>query len=123
MTRRVLVVDDAPDIRAVARMCLERVRGWAVLEAASGREAVAMALAEQPDAVLLDVHMPREDGLATFARLQQDERTSAIPVLLLTARQDDAAQPWPDGIRGVLAKPFDPLALAQQVSDALGWSE
>ena len=124
MTRRVLVVDDEPDIRAVARLSLERVGGWQVLEASSGHEGVAVAAEQQPDAVLLDVMMPGTDGPATFALLRGDARTEAIPVLLMTARAERAErESWlGQGVHGVLAKPFDPMLLPAQVADALGWS-
>ena len=124
MTRRVLVVDDEPDIRAVARLSLERVGGWQVLEATGAAEALALAATERPDAVLLDVMMPVTDGLATFALLRADPRTQGIPVLLLTARAERAehARWLAAGVRGVLAKPFDPLLLPTQVAEALGWA-
>ena len=124
MTRRLLVVDDAPDLRAVARLSLERVGGWQVLEAASGADAVELAAAERPDAVLLDVHMPRLDGPATFALLAGDPRTSGIPVVLLTARAEegDREQWLASGVRGVLTKPFDPVRLTEQVAELLGWT-
>jgi len=88
VTRCVLVVDDEPDIRAVARLSLERVGGLRVIEASSGMEALDIVAASQPDAVLLDVMMPRVDGPTTYALLQADPRTRDIPVLLLTARAD-----------------------------------
>jgi CheY-like chemotaxis protein len=123
VTRRLLVVDDEPDIRAVVRLSLERIGGWQVLEATCAKEAVALAAAERPDAVLLDVMMPLIDGPATFALLQSDPKTRDIPVLLLTARAEGAQHDaWlAAGVRGVLAKPFDPLQLPVQVAEALGW--
>ena len=120
MTRRVLVVDDAEDIRAVARMSLERLAGWEVTEAATGSDAVELAAAQQPDAVLLDVHMPGLDGEQTLALLHADPRTRDIPVLLLTARTGPAVER--PGLRGVVAKPFDPLRLADHIASALGWT-
>ena len=123
MTRRVLLVDDEPDVRAVARLALEHVGGWQVLEAASGLAGVELAVDEQPDAVLLDVMMPGLDGLATYALLQEDPRSSGIPVVLLTARLDrEAREQWlAMGVQGVLGKPFDPMRLSADVADVLGW--
>lgn len=57
-TRRMLVIDDEPDIRAIARLGLERAGGWTVYTAECGEGGIAVAPAEQPDAVLLDVMMP-----------------------------------------------------------------
>lgn len=124
MTRRVLLIDDEDDIRAVARMSLERIGGWEVLEASSGPAGVELAALHRPDAVLLDVMMPDVDGPATFRLLDADARTHGIPVLLLTARGDhpERARWTAQGVAGVLAKPFDPLQLARQVSQALGWA-
>ncbi len=124
MSVYILVVDDEPDIRAIARLSLGRIGGWEVLEAASGPEAVRLAAEQQPDIVLLDVMMPAVDGVATFLLLQEQESTRSIPVLLLTGRSDPAESAgWIAlGVRAVLVKPFDPMTLADQVAEALGWS-
>lgn len=124
-SKRILVIDDAEDIREVAQISLELVGGWEVLTASSGREGVAKALAEQPDAILLDVMMPDQDGPTTFKQLQANCDTQHIPVILLTAKAQ-ACNPrkLADlGIVTVIAKPFEPLSLASQVARALGWSE
>ena len=122
--KRVLLVDDEPDIREVAQISLEMVAGWTVLTATSGSEAISTAVAEQPDAILLDVMMPDMDGPTTFARLQAEPRTRNIPVILLTAKVQAADQRrFADlAVRGVIAKPFDPMTLAQQVAGILEWS-
>ena len=124
MRRRVLLVDDEPDVRAVARLCLERVGGWEVVEATSGAEAVVAAQDGGFDAVLLDVMMPGLDGPGTFLRLQADARTADLPVVLLTARVERPdRERWLElGIRGVLAKPFDPMRLSADIADLLGWN-
>ena len=124
MTRRVLLIDDEDGIRTVARMTLERIGGWEVLEASTGPAGVELAALHQPDAVLLDVMMPGVDGPTTFGLLDADERTHGIPVLLLTGRGNSAERAtWAaQGVAGVLAKPFDPLQLAREVSQALGWA-
>lgn len=123
MSRRVLLVDDEPSVRAVARLSLERVGGWEVVDVPSGADAVVAAQAGGFDAVVLDVMMPGLDGPATYRQLQADPRTSALPVVLLTARVDRAdREQWLEmGVRGVLAKPFDPMRLSADVADLLGW--
>jgi CheY-like chemotaxis protein len=123
ITRRLLVVDDEDDIREVAQISLELVANWQVLTAASGGEGFARAKAEQPDAILLDVMMPDMDGPMTFQRLQADPATQHIPVLLLTAKVQSAERrQFADlGVKGVIAKPFDPLKLAEEVARILGW--
>jgi CheY-like chemotaxis protein len=123
VTRRLLVVDDEPDVRAVVRLSLEHVGGWQVTDVDSGPAGVDAARREVPDAVVLDVMMPGTDGPATYRLLQSDARTADIPVVLLTARVDRADRDtWlAMGVRGVLAKPFDPLRLPAQLRDVLGW--
>ena len=124
MSRRVLVVDDDDAIREVAQMALEMVAGWQVDLAASGEEALDISRAAPPDALLLDVMMPTMDGPSVVAALRADARTHDIPVVLLTAKVQPAERRrWEGlGVAGVLAKPFDPLRLAEEVSDLLGWS-
>lgn len=122
---RVLVVDDDDAIREIAQMCLEAVGGWETLTAASGLEALALAAEERPDAILLDVMMPDLDGPQTLARLQADEATRDIAVVLLTAKvqaSDRHRFAQLPGVRGVLAKPFDPMSLPDDVASLLGWA-
>jgi CheY-like chemotaxis protein len=119
----VLLIDDEEDIRIVGRMSLERAGGWEVLEAPSGSEGIDIAAERKPDAILLDSMMPELDGLATIEQLKADERTSEIPVLFLTAKLQPADRERYIGLgaQGVLAKPFDPLTLADDVAAMLGW--
>jgi len=123
--KRILVIDDAEDIREVAQVSLEVVGGWEVLTASSGREGVAKALAEQPDAILLDVMMPDQDGPTTFKQLQANHATQHIPVILLTAKAlaSDRRMFADLGVVSVISKPFEPMSLAAQVAQALGWEE
>jgi len=125
MQRRILIIDDEDDIRQVAAMSLETVAGWDVLTASSGAQGIRRAQSEQPDAILLDVMMPGMDGPSTFLELRKARETSQIPVILLTAKVQGADQKRFAnlGVSGVLFKPFDPMTLAQQMSDALGWKE
>ena len=119
--RRVLVVDDDELLREVAKASLELVAGWAVSVAASGLEAQEKARAEHPDAIMLDVMMPGQDGPTTFAALRRDPATHDIPVIYLTAKNNTAG--WAgEGLAGVIAKPFDAMRLAAQVSRLLGWA-
>lgn len=119
-----LLVDDEPDIREVVQVSLETVAGWDVRTAADGREALAAAAADPPDAILLDVMMPDMDGPAVVHELQQHPDTCDIPVILLTAKTQSADHERfaTLGIAGVLTKPFDPMALADDVAAVLGWS-
>lgn len=122
--RRILIIDDEEDIREVAALSLETVAGWNVLTAHSGSDGIRKAVAEQPDAILMDVMMPAMDGPSTFREMQRTPGIEHIPVLLLTAKVQgvDQRRFAGLGVSGVLFKPFDPLTLADQMSSALGWN-
>ena len=123
MIPRVLVVEDDDAIREVVTVIFETVAGWEV-EAVSGcAQALTRAVADPPDAILLDLRAPGADAPATLAHLQADARTRDVPVVLITANPETAKRRRWDrlGVAGVLAKPFDPLALPGQVADLLGW--
>ncbi|MBE9056123.1 response regulator [Sphaerospermopsis sp. LEGE 08334] len=122
--KRILVVDNEQYIQEVAKICLETVAGWEVLTASSGQEGIVQAENHQPDAILLDVMMPDMDGLAAFANLQANPNTKEIPVILLTAKIQaaDRRRYAQLGMKSAIAKPFNPLELADQVASALGWN-
>jgi CheY-like chemotaxis protein len=123
--RRILIIDDEDDIREIAALSLEATAGWKIVTAGSGIEGINMAIAEQPDAILMDVMMPGMDGPTTFRTMQQNTAIASIPVLLLTAKVQgvDQRRFASLGVAGVLLKPFDPLTLASQISEALGWKD
>ena len=117
---RILVVDDEDDIRRVATLSLERVGGWEVVPAGSALEAVAAAEGGGFDAVLLDVMMPDVDGPATLERLRPILGAD-VPVVFLTAKVQpaDVERLRGLGAAGVLAKPFDPMRLADELAEVL----
>jgi CheY-like chemotaxis protein len=124
LMRKILIIDDEDDIREVAALSLEATAGWKILTASSGAEGMAIAALERPDAILMDVMMPEVDGPTTFGKMQQHPIIVDIPVLLLTAKVQgvDQRRFANLGVAAVLFKPFDPLTLAQQISEALGWA-
>ena len=115
---RVLVVDDEPDLRRLTQFSLQAVGKWQVTAVASGEEAVAAALRERFDVVLLDVQMPGFDGLATLQALREQPSLAGLPVIFLTATALDHEQERLRalGALGVILKPFEPLGLASQVA-------
>jgi CheY-like chemotaxis protein len=125
MSRRILLVDDEDDIREVAQLSLEMTREWEVVCAASGREALAIAAADPPDAILVDVMMPEMDGPTLVHRLRSEPAVSDVPVVLLTAKVQGADRNRfaELGIAGVMAKPFDPLRLGDEIAELLGWDD
>lgn len=118
---KVLVIDDEEDVRYVARLCLNRVGGMNVIEAASGEEGVARAKSEQPDFILLDMMMPGMDGAATFRALRADTATAAIPIVFLTAKamSTEVRRMQNLGAKGVILKPFNPMSLADEIRTIL----
>ena len=123
MTSQILIIDDEEAILAVTQLSLKMVAEWEVVTATSGPEGVIKAEAEQPDAVLLDVMMPKMDGITTFKRLQANAKTQAIPVILLTAKAQatEQRQYQEMGVTGVITKPFNSLTLANQIAEILDW--
>jgi DNA-binding response OmpR family regulator len=106
---RTLVVDDDPDVRLVCRVALTSF-GHDVLVARDGDEGLAAALRERPDIIVLDVMMPRKDGLTLLRELRTDDSTRDLPVLLLSALagSSDQLRGYEAGADGYLTKPFSP---------------
>lgn len=123
--RRVLLVDDEPDIRRIGQLSLQRVGRWEVALASSGAEALVVAERERPDVILLDVMMPVEDGPTTLGRLREQPGTAAIPVIFMTAKVlQHEVQRWRElGAVGVIPKPFDPMTLPAEVLRVLAAAE
>ncbi|MEG4573300.1 response regulator [Microcoleus sp. N3A4] len=121
--KRILVIDDEKNLCSVIQACLEHLGGWTVLSALSSSKGLLLAESQLPDAILLDVMMPDMDGVALFGLLQNNAATRGIPVIFLTAKVQamDLSEFGDLGVAGVIAKPFDPLSLAQQVAEILGW--
>lgn len=121
--RQILVVDDSPLVRELARLGLESVAGWEVLAVESGDEALERAAADVPAAILLDVVMPDKDGPATLRELRASSQTCDIPVIFVTAKDQPADRVRFEalGAAGVIAKPFELRELAGQVAEILGW--
>jgi CheY-like chemotaxis protein len=108
--KRVLVVDDEEDILSMTKACLETYGGWEVLLATTGEEALRVAGEVQPAVILMDVMMPGIDGLEATATLRASAPTSAIPIVLFTAKVDPesrAAYALAD-VQGLIIKPFNP---------------
>ncbi|OYY94037.1 MAG: hypothetical protein B7Y41_08880 [Hydrogenophilales bacterium 28-61-23] len=115
--QRILYVEDEPDIQAVARIALEMVGGFTVKTCSSGQEALREAVAFAPDLILLDVMMPGMDGPSTFKALRELPELAETPVAFMTAKVQPAEVAYYKslGARDVIAKPFDPMTLADQV--------
>jgi DNA-binding response OmpR family regulator len=117
----VLVADDDPDILALVTFRLER-GGYDVVAANDGEEALRLAVERAPDLAVLDVMMPKLDGYEVTTRLRQNERTRGMPVILLTARvqEADIARGFEVGADDYVKKPFSPQELGARVQAILG---
>lgn len=112
---RILVVDDNHPVRYVVRRYLQRCKAT-IIEAENGLQAVEVAQTQQPDLILMDVDMPAMDGMAACRLLRADPRTSSIPVIFLTGRDDDERhmEALLAGGDDFIAKPFTaPILLAR----------
>ena len=117
----VLAADDDEDILALVTFRLER-SGYSVLQARDGAEALELARAKKPDLAVLDVMMPKMDGFELTRRLRAEEATSRMPIILLTARAQDAdvQQGFDAGADDYIRKPFSPQELRSRVQAILG---
>lgn len=108
----ILVVDDEPSIVELVRFTLEDA-DVRVVEASDGAEALILARRVKPDLVLLDVQMPRLDGLEVCRQLRREPAFARTPIIMLTAagQQADRTRGLGAGADEYLTKPFSPLAL------------
>ena len=120
MAARVLVVEDEPDIRDLVVLHLER-EGFQVRASRDGADALKQARAAPPDLIVLDLMLPELDGLEVCRRLRRDPATVSIPVIMLTAKGDEA-----DRVVGLelgaddyVTKPFSPKELVARVKAVL----
>ncbi len=119
----VLVVDDDPVIQGLLRVNFE-MEGYDVIIASDGVEGLELARSEQPDIVILDVMMPRMDGLEVARALKGDPSTSPIPIMLLSAKAQEAdlRAGGATGADAYVTKPFDPLDLLRRVETLIAAS-
>ena len=117
MLTRIMMVEDEPDIQAVARVALEVVGGLTIEICSSGKEALEKAPVYKPELILMDVMMPGMDGPSTLKELRSRPDTKGIPIIFMTAKvqPQEVANFKMIGALGVIPKPFDPMTLAATV--------
>jgi DNA-binding response OmpR family regulator len=117
---KVLLVEDEPDIRLIARLALRR-SGFDVTVAENGIVALEKAIEIRPDVILLDWMMPELDGPETCARLKANPATAHVPVIFLTAKSQESEiqRGLALGAIGYITKPFDVATLGDHVRRAL----
>ena len=120
MAKRILIADDEPDVLGVVQFRLSK-KGYEVIVAADGQEALEKAIRMKPDLVLLDFRMPFLDGLQVCQRLKEDERLKSIPVIILSASSESISSEKLSAAHadGGIKKPFEPEELLQTVEQFL----
>lgn len=112
----ILIIDDTPVNLKLLEMTLQR-EGYKVLSAANGPEGRRLAIEESPQLILLDIHMPGEDGFETISRLKENQQTTSIPVLFLTASDETESKikGFDLGAVDYIVKPFQPMEVLARV--------
>ncbi len=118
MAKKILTIDDQGDIRRLIRMTLE-FDGYQVLEASGAEEGLQVARSEKPNLILLDMNMPRINGIEMCQLLSSDLLLAAIPVVILTGSNnpDLRRQGQEAGARIFLTKPFNPMHLLNLIDE------
>jgi DNA-binding response OmpR family regulator len=112
MARKILTCDDEKHIVRLIQVNLER-QGYEVITAYNGKECLEKVETEHPDLIVLDVMMPEMTGFEVLEALKKNSETEDIPVIMLTARAQDAdvLRGWQSGVECYLTKPFNPMEL------------
>jgi DNA-binding response OmpR family regulator len=115
---RILAADDEADVRLLLELALGMQPDVSLTIVASGRDAIAHAIAERYDLIVLDGMMPDLDGAATCRLLKSDARTADVPVVFLTALTSDGARAElrDAGAAGFVSKPFDPFSVSAELT-------
>lgn len=113
----ILIVEDEQDIRELLAYNLEK-EGYATVQAADGKEGLELARSRKPDLILLDLMLPKMDGLAVCRELERDSGTVRIPIIMLTARGEDVDRilGFELGADDYVVKPFSPRELMLRIS-------
>lgn len=114
--KTVLLVDDDASIRRIAQLVLSKLTQWEIIQAESGEAAIELMQTEFPDVILMDVMMPKMDGITCFLRLKENELFDK-PVIFMTAKvqSQEIAIYTEMGAAGVIMKPFAPSDLPEQI--------
>lgn len=121
INRNILLIEDNRDIQMMTKFSLEMDGHWQVTVANCGEEGLSKAKTINPDVILLDLILPDISGLETLERLDCDNATSNIPIILFTAKllEGEIQELNHNNVIGLIAKPFDCLNLSKQISNLL----
>ena len=117
--RSLLVIDDNDNFIILVKLFLELDTDWKIITALDGEEGIAKARLEQPDLILLDVAMPRLDGIAVYKMLKSERATRSIPIVFLTAMigMEKVVQSQVDTDVEVITKPMSIIFLKERITD------
>jgi two-component system cell cycle response regulator DivK len=120
MTKRILVVDDHEDNRQILRVLLASA-GYVMIEAQNGETALAAALSERPDLILMDIQLPDLDGYEVTRRIKSNPRSHDVPIIAVTsyALSDDERKALAAGCIAYVAKPYSPMQLLAKIKKYL----
>lgn len=118
LSTTVLIIDDDPDVRRGTRVRLNAA-GYKTLEAEDGLQGIAMAIEYVPDAILLDVRMPRMDGLTALKLMQNNDVTKNTPVVMLSASHVDQTEALDSGAKYFLSKPYQGPQMLASIEAAI----
>ncbi len=120
MSKHIIVVDDDKEIREIVTFVLSR-HDFEVAVASNGRQLQQLLAQQLPDLVILDIMMPGEDGYQIFRSLRSDQRTSSIPVIIMTAHAEDIYERISVDLGAAehMTKPFHPFELVERVKALL----
>ncbi|MDP2922868.1 MAG: response regulator [Candidatus Omnitrophota bacterium] len=115
--KRILIIDDEKEFCSVLKKNLERISGYEVIIANDGKKGILEARKQKPDLILLDIMMPQMNGLEVLKKLKEDKETIAIPVIMLTAKSDEASRIEAAYSYGddYIAKPVDAQTLRSRI--------
>lgn len=113
----ILIAEDNLDLRSMLKQFLE-LKGYRILEAVDGQEAVEVAITERPDLTLMDLGLPGKDGLSAVAEIREHIPTAEMPILIISAydRLEYRTEAISAGCSGYVTKPIDPIALLNTIN-------
>ena len=121
MRKKILIIDDEKDFTYFIKENLQLISNYNVITARRGRKGIRAALKENPDLILLDIMMPGIDGFEVLKRLKENDKTYHIPVIMLTAKDDDESKLKSSGLYAddYIVKPVETKILRTKIHNIL----
>ena len=121
MDKKILIIDDEKDFCFFVKKNLEAISNYEIITTNKGKKGIQIARKEKPDLILLDIMMPGIDGFEVLKRLKANERTQNIPVIMLTAKDEDESKIKASGLycEDYLVKPVEKVILKAKIHKVL----